>query len=418
MIETQDIDRTRQWDLPAGQYSNRASSLTPASKSFLENIGAWHHVDETRIQPYHHMRVWDSLSQTGRISFDSPSSEGPIARMTENSNLTRALVSQLDSLPPISLFDKTSVASIQLGPPPDPSPTSLNLSQYPHLSLSSQHTIAARLLVGADGINGPVRTFAGMPTRGWDYDRHGMVATLKLDSAQDPSGTIAYQRFLPSGPIALLALPGEYASLVWTTTPGRAAHLKSLGKEDFIAMVNAAFRLEMVDLDYMFTQPAGQLSELQWRSSVQSTTELEESSSIPRPVLSVQEGSIASFPLRLRQASSYTAHRIALIGDAAHTIHPLAGQGLNMGLADSQALASTIEDAVKHGADIGSEMMCLEKYNSQVWMSNNRMLGVVDKLHWLYGTRNPLVVGARGLGLGAVDRFEGLKGWFMRQAGA
>ena len=363
------------------------------------------------------MQVWDGLSQTGRISFNSPSSDGPIARMTENQNLTRALVSQLDSLPPISIFDKTSVESIQLGPPPDPSPTSLNLSQYPHVSLSSKHNIAARLLVGADGINGPVRTFAGISTRGWDYDRHGVVATLKLDSAHDPSRTIAYQRFLPSGPIALLALPGEYASLVWTTTPERAAILRSLATDDFIAMVNAAFRLEVVDLDYMIAQPSNQAFELQWRSSVQPTLELEQSGSIPRPVLSVQKGSITSFPLRLRQASSYTAHRIALIGDAAHTIHPLAGQGLNMGLADSQALASTIIDAVEHGADIGNEMMCLDNYNSQVWLSNNRMLGVVDKLHWLYGAKNPFVVGARGLGLGAVDKFEGLKGWLMRQAG-
>ena len=338
--------------------------------------------------------------------------------MTENQNLTRALITQLDSLPTVSLFHNCSVENIQLGSPPEPSLTSLNLSLYPHISLSSKYTIAARLLVGADGINGPVRKFAGISTRGWDYDRHGVVATLKLrPSEMDKSGTIAYQRFLPSGPIALLALPGDYASLVWTTTPAQAARLKSLSTDDFIAMVNAAFRLDIPDLNYMFTQPSDQLSEYEWRSSMVSTNELEQTRAIPRPVQSVQGGSIASFPLRLRQATSYTAHRIALIGDAAHTIHPLAGQGLNMGLADSQALASAIEYAVEHGADIGNEMMCLDRYNREVWMRNNRMLGAVDKLHWLYSATNPLTVAARGLGLGLVDRMEGVKGWFMRQAG-
>ena len=419
LIENQDLDKTRQWILPTGVYSNRASSLTPTSRSFLDRVGAWSHLDDKRIQPYFHMRVWDGLNSNGRISFDSPSSEEPIAYMTENQNLTRALVSRLDSIPSVSLFDKTSVEKIQLGPPPHPSPTSLNLSLYPHITLSSKHVIAARLLVGADGINGPVRTFAGISTRGWDYDRHGIVATLKLNpNKTEGSKTTAYQRFLPSGPIALLALPGDFASLVWTTTPAQAAHLKSLDTQDFIAMVNAAFRLEMPDLHYMFTQTSGHASELEWRSSVVPTDHLEQNGIIPRTVESVQEGSIASFPLRLRQATSYTVHRIALIGDAAHTIHPLAGQGLNMGLSDSEALASTIEDAVEHGADTGDELMCLNKYNSDVWMSNNRMLGAVDKLHWLYSATNPLTVGMRGLGLSLVDRFEGVKGWFMRQAGS
>ena len=339
--------------------------------------------------------------------------------MTENQNLTRALISRLDSLTSVSLFDNTSVEMIQLGSPADPSLESLNLSLYPHITLSSKHVIATRLLVGADGINGPVRSFADISTRGWDYDRYGVVATLKLKPNEiERSETVAYQRFLPSGPIALLALPGDYASLVWTTTPVQAATLKSLDIQDFIAMVNAAFRLEMPDLHYMFTQTSGQSSEFQWRSSIVPNNHLEQNGAIPRTVQSVQEGSIASFPLRLRQATSYTAHRIALLGDAAHTIHPLAGQGLNMGLSDSQALASTIEDAVEHGADIGNELMCLSKYNSEVWMSNNRLLGAVDKLHWLYSATNPLTVGVRGLGLGLVDRLEGVKGWFMRQAGS
>ena len=364
------------------------------------------------------MRVWDGLARSGRIAFDSLSEKAPIAYMTENQNLTRALVHRLDTLPSISIFDKSFIADITSGPPPDPSPSSLDLSLYPHIRLSSHHTIAARLLVGADGINGPVRKFAGIPTNGWDYDRHGVVATLKLRNMQrEIAGCIAYQRFLPSGPIAILPLPGDYATLVWTATPERAARLKSLSEEDFVALVNAAFRLDTVDIDFMFTQPSGQLSEFEWRNSVYPTSHQERKGAIPQIVSEVQKNSIASFPLRLRQAASYTADRIALIGDAAHTIHPLAGQGLNMGLSDSHALSTAILDALDHGADIGNELQCLDRYNSDVWMKNNRMLGVVDKLHWLYSVRNPLVVGLRGMGLGAVDQLDGVKQWFMKQAG-
>ena len=184
-------------------------------------------------------------------------------------------------------------------------------------------------------------------------------------------------------------------------------------------MVNAAFRLSVVDLDYMFTLASNQLSEFQWRDSVHPSTASEQKGEIPHLVSSVQEGSIASFPLRLRHASSYTTHRIALIGDAAHTIHPVAGQGLNMGLNDSKALAQAIEYAVCHGADIGDEMGCLDRYKGSVWWGNQRMLGAVDKLHWLYSVGSGPIVGVRGWGLRAVDAIGelGVKGWLMRQAG-
>ncbi|KAL9077747.1 MAG: hypothetical protein Q9161_000119 [Pseudevernia consocians] len=426
LIESQDLEQTRTWNLPSDQFSHRASSLTPSSLSFLSQIGVWPHVDTSRVQPYRHMRVWDGLFSNSRISFDALTSESPIASMTENQNLSRALVTRLDDLSAITLFHKTSVADIHLGPSlplPAESPTSFDLSSYPHVTLSSNHTVAARLLVGADGLNSPVRTFAGIPTRGWDYDRHGVVATLKLPpgtghSSQDPQGVTAYQRFLPSGPIAFLALPGDYATLVWTTTLSQAMRLKALSPEDFVAMVNAAFKLDVVDINYMFTLDSGQADELEWRESVQSGNRADVDRGIPQRVASVQKGSIATFPLRLRHASTYTTNRVALIGDAAHTIHPLAGQGLNMGLADSRSLASAIEDAVLHGADIGNEIGCLDKYSGEMWMSNNRMLGAVDKLHWLYSATSGPVVGLRGLGLRTVNALGPVKGWFMRQAGA
>ena len=371
------------------------------------------------------MRVWDGLSSSGRIAFDNGPSDPAMACMTENQNLTRALLRRLDELDSTSIFDKISVADICLGPPasssPQPNPL-LDLSSYPHIALSSNQIIAARLLIGADGLNSPVRTFAGIKTRGWDYERQGVVATLKLapganKDTQNPQGVTAYQRFLPTGPIALLALPNDYTTLVWTTTPARAAHLKTLNSEDFLAMVNAAFRLSAVDLDYMSTLPSGQASEFQWRESVSPSQILEARGDIPRRVDDIQEGSLASFPLRLRHATTYTTHRIALIGDAAHTIHPLAGQGLNMGLSDSRILAETIENAVMHGADIGGQIECLDGYNSAAWMRNNRMLGTVDKLHWLFSAQNGVTVGLRSWGMSAVNAMGPMKELFMKQAG-
>lgn len=364
------------------------------------------------------MRVWDGLLSSSSISFDQDPHEPPIAYMTENANLTRALLLRLSALEPISFFDKTSVASIDLGPPSAyTANTSLNLSSYPHLTLSSGRTLAARLLVGADGLNSPARTFAGISSRGWDYDRHGVVATVKLSTREHDDSTpstiaTAYQRFLPSGPIALLALPNGFATLVWTATPAQATRLKALAGIDLAAMINAAFRLEPVDINYMFTIPSGQASEFSWRESV---SRIPTTSTLPGRVQDIQSHSVASFPLRFRHADTYISSRIALVGDAGHTIHPLAGQGLNMGIGDVSALAATIEDTVAHGGDIGVEMN-LEGYPSKVYARNARMLGVVDKLHWLYSTEGWLGVQLRGWGLKGVDRLGGLKEVLMRAA--
>ena len=336
--------------------------------------------------------------------------------MTENLNLTRALMRRLHDLPPITILDKTSVSSISLGSSPSPSPLSADpdLSSWPHLTLSNNRSLAARLLIGADGFNSPVRSFASIASRGWDYNRHGVVATVSLsESFSSLMPRTAYQRFLPTGPIALLPLPGPYATLVWSTLPSHAAHLKSLSTSDFTAMINAAFRLSQVDIDYMHTIPSGQVSELEWRE--QHTPPLEEGLQIPHRVIDVQTHSIASFPLRLRHADTYTTSRVALVGDAAHIIHPLAGQGLNMGLRDVEALVMNIENSIRYGGDIGAGMG-LEGYGAECYAANNRLLGVVDKLHKIYSWRAPPVVGLRSLGLEVVEKFGFMKEFFMSQA--
>jgi ubiquinone biosynthesis monooxygenase Coq6 len=286
--------------------------------------------------------------------------------MIENVNTTTTLLSRLSELGGVEIFSSTKVDSIELGTNTE----QLDLTSWPILTLSNGKTLAARLLVGADGANSPVRTFAGIASRGFDYNRHGVVASLKLEGAGwgGPDHKIAYQRFLPSGPIAMLPLPGNMATLVWSTTPERAAKLRSLSPADFVAMVNAGFRLTPTELEYLHDMPSGQGQEVAWR---QQHTRVNERS-VPMRVTDVQQGTVASFPLRMRHADTYTGERVALVGDAAHTIHPLAGQGLNQGQGDAAALVRTISEAVKTGQDIGSTL-ALESYNSEGYAENNAM---------------------------------------------
>ena len=361
------------------------------------------------------MQVWDGVSGS-RIEFDwqtqQAQSGGTIAYMVENANLVKSLLKRLSDLKEVSVLDETQVTDISFGTPLDSTETQRpDLSSWPLVTLSNGLTLAARLLVGADGLSSPVRKFSGIQSRGWDYDRHGVVATLKLSNT--PEHAIAYQRFLPTGPVALLPLPGPYATLVWSTTPAHATLLKSLEPIDFMAMVNASFRLSTVDITYMHTISSGQDDELSWR--LQHTPGLSEGEQVPHSVVAVQDSSVASFPLRFRHADTYATNRVALIGDAAHTIHPLAGQGLNMGIGDVESLSRTLEYAVSHGQDIGDQLS-LEAYNAEKYEPNHRLLGVVDKLHKLYSFQSAPVVALRSWGLEAVNAITPLKEFLMRQA--
>lgn len=465
LIETQDLKKARNWKLESNNFSNRVSSLTPSSLKFLKQIGAWDHVDVDRVQNYQEMQVWDG--QTGsKISFDWSNPSFPfsttlaagssgelsslprtIATMTENANLVRALLKHIEASEEeennVSIWSNTRLSSIENGR--SYYPNGPDLSAWPILSLSpsgpagttstAPSRIAARLLVGADGINSPVRSFAGISTSGWDYNRHGVVATLTLaepgpSSEYRPPTTsasslrTAYQRFLPSlgGPIALLPLPDNHATLVWSTTVQNAAYLKSLPPKAFIAAVNAAFRLSMVDLSYIMrlgTPTPGETTigttahedELSWRLQHTSLP-----AHIPPTVKGIQEGTLASFPLRFRHASTYISPRVALVGDAAHVVHPLAGQGLNLGLGDVASLSATIEYAVSHGMDVG-DILSLERYSSERYLVNAKIGGACDLLHKLYNVPGygPVAWG-RSVALDAIDRLPFVKGFLMKQA--
>ncbi|KAF9577222.1 putative ubiquinone biosynthesis monooxygenase [Lunasporangiospora selenospora] len=373
---------------------------------------------------------------------DSEERQSPLAWMTENLHVQYGLQKQLLAHQArgvdLEIFEKTKVQSITTAPSTDSKEgdeskkaQGADISDWPILRLDNGRQLQTRLLVGADGVNSPVRTFAKIESLGWDYSQFGLVATLKVDfdraTAPGQGKGIAWQRFLPTGPVAMLPLNNGLASLVWSTTPKIAQDLKKLPPRDFCALVNAAFTASPAELEYLYSNigPDGQPrvdfeKEIEWRASVQ---ELEQQSGPrsragdekPPRVIDVQENTRAPFPLRMRNSNSYVEERVVLVGDAAHTVHPLAGQGLNQGLADVECLARVVEQSLLSGSDIGN-IHSLMPYSSERFLPNLAMLGTVDKLSKLYNTDFGPIVWARSLGLTAVDNMEPIKTEIMRFA--
>ncbi|KAG8860395.1 putative ubiquinone biosynthesis monooxygenase [Serendipita sp. 411] len=501
LVEAADLSSVRNWN-PEREgdgtfFSNRVSSITNASRRFIQDIGAWQYVDESRTRPIEEMQVWDGISDS-RIEFLAPPTTAAsvpvheMARLTENLNLQRGLLRRLDEVrgrgSTLTILDKTKVASIvsdvngsssSLPSSPSLSTASVSFTGWPLLHLSTSQTIRARLLIGADGPNSPVRAYSQISSYGWSYNARAIVATLRHGQSGYTSfgtprnHTTAYQRFLPTGPIAFLPLSSTRASLVWSTTPELAQALLDAGDEVLARMINAAFRLPDVSMRYLhrfilerwaratptavntgrqadpkLARKQGFVSveeiegEIQWRerahtihpeSALSSTLTLStdpahearneanvvlssEATLYPPLVHAVQPGSAASFPLRMSHADNYLGTRTTLAGDAAHTVHPLAGQGLNLGLSDAASLASTILESASLGMDVGSPL-ALKRYPEERYLANHGMLSSTDKLWKLYGTAMGPVVWARSVGLEVTNEWTALKDAFMHFAG-
>ncbi|SCU99306.1 LAME_0G02652g1_1 [Lachancea meyersii CBS 8951] len=390
---------------PPEDFSNRVISLTSQSKKFLEQrVGV--QLMSDRLQAFDGLYVSDGCTDA-QLELEKDS----MGFMIEIFNIQSSLLHRLSGLqsPTLNLIDQTKVLSIEYKNPEDP-------QSWLKVSLSNGEVFETRLLVGCDGFNSPVRKFSNIESRGWFYNRFGVVANMKLDFP--PFKVRGWQRFLPTGPIAHLPMPGDRATLVWSTTEPLSRLLLSIEPQQLALLVNAAFVLDDVDMQYYYKQlEQGSITTQELQEDIAHRTEvkygkLEDETLIDEiypPIVSEIDGSSrARFPLKLSHADSYVAERIALVGDAAHTTHPLAGQGLNMGQGDVESLVKVLEVASQRGLDLGS-LLALEPYWAERYPYNNMLLGVVDKLHKLYSLDFGPIVAARSMGLKLLQKLEPVK---------
>ncbi|KAJ3334224.1 putative ubiquinone biosynthesis monooxygenase [Blyttiomyces sp. JEL0837] len=396
-------------------YSNRVSSVTPESQRLLNSLGAWDVISDDHKKAYQRMQVWDGVGE-GQVSFNASESShsDAIAWIVDNSWMRYALSKTLG--PAVEVINHAKVANVKLDE---------ETRSWPIVSLQNGRTLKTRLLVGADGANSIVRTAAGIESSGWDYQQTAIVATLKLDDGTpDEGNNTAYQRFLPTGPIALLPLASNASSLVWSTTPAIASKLSKLSDSDFTLFVNAAFRNPLPDLDFITDQIQNDgsvavdvKSETEWglaRAAKSENGGINSNISVPR-ITGVFAGSRAGFPLRLRLSEPFIKDRIALIGDAAHSVHPLAGQGLNLGLGDASSLSKVITDGVYAGQDIG-QIHVLQSYAASRFAPNVGMLAAVDGIGRIFNSDFGPLVWARDFGMNITNRVPFVKQLAMRAA--
>ncbi len=342
----------------------RATAIVAACRRLFEALGAWESVAD-KAQPITDMTVTDSrLDDATRpifLTFGGDVAPGePFAHMVENSYLIDALIARCEA-EGIDLR-ATAVTRYEAH------------SAGIDVTLDDGSAIDASLLVAADGARSKLRERAGIPTHGWDYDQSGIVISVAHE--RDHNGR-AEEHFLPAGPFAILPLTGKRSSLVWTESRAEAARIVALDDIDFHAELERRFGLHL-----------GEITAL---------------------------GKPKAFPLGYFVARSFIADRLALVGDSAHVIHPIAGQGLNLGLKDVAALAEVVVDAARLGADPGQADV-LARY--QQWRRFDTMaMGVAtNSLNLLFSNESSLLRSVRDLGLGLVDRLPPLKNAFIRQA--
>ena len=372
-----------------GIPDSRVSTVTPATISFFRDIGAWEHILQQRHAFFGKMQVWDytGLGYTrynardvckeylGCVVENKVLCNSLLLRLQEQKEDIEKMVypTRLVSLAFPSKSRNVGVAGLK---PPSTEAEELRRSNLVKLDLSDGQTLYSKLVVGADGSKSNVRQIAGIKTTGWSYPQSAIICTVEHTAAND----CAWQRFLPSGPIALLPIGDNFSNIVWTMSPEEASRHKSMSSEDFVMSVNRA-----LDFGYGPHPNSSSLDHYVERlfsdfgGTAASTKECFEVP--PRAIGLISER--MAFPLSLMHSHDYVSKRLALVGDAAHTVHPLAGQGVNLGFGDAAALAKVISEGVSVGADIG-DLSLLNRYENDRKGANVAMAAVLDGFQKMY----------------------------------
>ncbi|MDR3498401.1 MAG: FAD-dependent monooxygenase [Parvibaculum sp.] len=347
-------------------FDGRVSAIAFASCRMFDELGIMKHL-EGQTQPINDIVVSDGRVREGAsplfLHFDhSEIGDQPLGQLIENRHIRIALQKALEEAKGIRLLAPLSVERVAYG-------------EGVTARLSNGARVSAKLCLAADGRNSPTRVAAGIRTVGWDYNQAGIVTTVEHERPHDG---VAQEYFLPGGPFAILPMVGNRASLVWTEKTEMAATIMALDDEAFADEMRARFG------DYLGAcKPVGP----RW-----------------------------SYPLSLQLARDYVRPRLALVGDAAHGIHPIAGQGLNLGLRDVAAAAEVIVDAARLGLDIGA-LTVLERYQRWRRFDNVALSLLMDGLNRLFSNDIAPVRLARDLGLGLVNQIGPARRFFMRHAG-
>ncbi|XP_067003017.2 ubiquinone biosynthesis monooxygenase COQ6, mitochondrial [Anabrus simplex] len=393
----------REWSLQL-QYSNRVSALNKKTKDLLVSIGAWKHIVEARYKPVKKMQVWEALSDS-MITFYHDNMIQDVAFIVENDVLLAAVNTVLESAKNVTVLHKARVKNYQL---PGKNSTSVENDELVYLELENGSKFACSLVIGADGANSQVRKAMGVQYLSWNYNQMGIVATVRL--FEPTENVVAWQRFLPTGPVALLPLTDELSSLVWSIPNEQAQNLLKLSEECFVDALNEALwkqypRIKAVDASTRFLDSI--LGSILLVSNAVRQ--------LPPSVTGVIEGSRAAFPLGFGHSTCYVAKGVALVGDAAHRIHPLAGQGVNLGFGDICCLSEMLSEAVGEGKALGS-LSHLHQYETLRQRHNVPIMLAVDGLQKLYSSEVTPVVMLRSLGLQFTHALNPVKNFFMNYA--
>lgn len=354
--------RAPSMDWPSDSVDLRVSAISAASQQTFAALGTWDRMAALGVSPFREMYVWDAAG-AGAIHFDSADiAESRLGHIVENRVIQRALYERLSDTAHVELRCPARLAALQF------------TQDEAMVVLDDGSRLGGRLVVAADGGQSRARELAGIETTGAPYGQHAVVTHVRT---RESHHSTAWQRFLATGPLAFLPLRDGRSSIVWSTTPSHAEELLGMDEAQFCATLGSAF-----------DQKLG-------------------------PVLSC--GPRAAFVLQRRHAVRYVRPRLALVGDSAHVIHPLAGQGVNLGLLDAAALAEVLEAEVRRGGDVGAWQV-LRRYERWRKGENQRMMSAMDVLKRLFESQREPIAWLRNAGLRATDAAWPVKRMLMRHA--
>lgn len=403
----------------------RVYAISPKTIQFLKSVNAFNSF-ENRSQSYANMQVWE-LGSPGMIRFSAQEMQTEeLGRIAEDCVIQASLYESMKIYPnSVDFLFNSTISSFDINPCIDgtfftgPAAVTYQSQSSKDSALASKKTLTCRLVVGADGGNSAIRRMSGIASWGWNYGQTAIVCTVKTN--ESAVNNTAYQVYLPTGPLAMLPLWNGMSSIVWSLPTPDANKLLSVSTAEFATALNEAFQqpysgqfnvsskvhstFQHQSKDFDDSKPLLSLffagieklkSTYQaaasdvLNSAVNSANVLSDVSAFQQefaqpPMIECIISDRVKFPLALQQASSYVSPRIALIGDAAHSIHPQAGQGLNLGVLDADCLAQVITEALSNGSDIGA-ISILKKYGDSSYFRNLRAILTIDMINSTFST--------------------------------